>query len=54
MCRILIKQAPDLTADLRLMRPIAVTALHASIITITRERNGTNSLGVYTKPGITE
>jgi hypothetical protein len=39
--RILIKQAPHLTADLRLIRPIAVTTLYASITTITGEWNGT-------------
>jgi hypothetical protein len=41
MGRILIKQAPDLTAHLGLIRPIAVTALYASITTITWEWNET-------------
>jgi hypothetical protein len=41
MSRILVKQAPDLTADLRSIRPIAVTVLYASLTTIIGEWNGT-------------
>ena len=40
MGRILVKQAPDLTADLCLIHLIAVTLLYASITTITGEWNG--------------